>query len=147
MMKNRLKNLLLDMDSSVDCGGWRQWLDDGGGKNAEFIINAIRLSKSELEIPKTLKLIDKILEALITQGLTTTTARRVCEMACYSCGGRKVLDDDISECPSCHGSGILMVGEIIKKNSFLIALTETYLKVKSKSREEDIINWCDRLNN
>lgn len=142
----KFKSMLINMDESIDIGGWRHWLEDGGGAHAESLLAAMKLSGVGLEKNKTLKVLLKIFEALMSQGLTSEKARNQQAMVCISCGGREVLDDDSSECPTCQGEGVVWVGAIVKRDAWLLAMSETYLKISKQQRLKDVQNWCNFLN-
>lgn len=136
--------MLINMDESVSIGGWRGWLEDGGGEHAEELLNAMHFAPKSEPI-KTIKVLLKIFEALMSQGLTASSARQSQVCCCDSCGGREVLDDDHSECPTCNGEGVVWSGMFIRRDAWLQALSETYLKINEKQRKDDIVRWSKTL--
>jgi hypothetical protein len=148
MNKGTLYQEVCAINEAVEMGGWRQWLEFGGGAKAKRLNAEIAFSQKELpetNLPKTLKIISKTLSLLVERGLHTSEALRHEAVSCYVCGGHAKLDDDHSPCPYCEATGVLWQGKLAKNAGWLKSASDGYLSLTETQREKDIEQWKMRL--
>lgn len=132
--------MLQHLNESVQIGGFRQWLEDANGEDADEILSFLE-SYELSQLPKTLKIIEKVLGGLVIQRLHTEDALIHGAFACDVCIGRSKLDDDCSICPACNGEGLIWRGAMIRNEPWINLASKAYLSLPYENRKSEITNW------
>lgn len=133
---------LSQLDEAVEIGGFRQWLEEGHGKRAQPILSVVSLGKSFVPLPKSIKVIERVLTEVVNQKLNEVKSLSHDAVSCDVCGGRAHLDDDHSGCPVCDGEGLVWSGPLVKHEKWLSAASDAYLRLPFLQRQTERRVWC-----
>jgi hypothetical protein len=136
---------LTQLNDAVEMGGFRQWLEEGHGRRVQPLLAVIGLGKAVSPLPKSLKVIERVLEEIANQRLQEPGALNHDAVPCDVCGGRAHLDDDHSACPACDGEGLVLKGAFVHHERWLNAASDAYLKLTSAQRQTERLTWCQNI--
>jgi hypothetical protein len=132
-----------DLNTSIEIGGFRQWLEEGRGGVVAPLLSFV--DQHPHMQPKSVRLVARTLKEIRKYHLDTPESLRYQSVVCHLCGGHARLDNDTSPCPICDGNGVLWKGALTPHFHWLSFATEAFLRLSSHQRTIEVIDWHTSL--